>query len=342
MQNSEESSNGSQNNSFQYFKERLNTVVNLKIKSKSNYYINFSFKYIRIIGNGTFGVIALAEDIKTGTLFAIKRVFQDFNYINRELYIMREIDNPNIVQLFGHFYSEMIDSNGKTTEYIFYALDDFIGTTEPIDRKVYLHLIMEYVPYSFDSKDLKLTDSCIRSIFAGALFGLYYLHSNDICHRDIKPSNILLTSYYTTKICDFGNAKKLQHGIKNCGYICSRYYRAPENIIGRTVYDHSIDVWAIGCVFAEVVLKFPLFQGKSNNDQLFKIITICGINKEESLYYGIDTVQGIGLYNFLYHNNVDPLLIDVIVNCLQLIPHKRKKVEDLLNMKYFNPHLCKS
>ena len=68
------------------------------------------------------------------------------------------------------------------------------------------------------------------------------------------------------KVCDFGSAKRLNHGEVNVSYICSRYYRAPELIFGATEYNNSIDVWSVGCVVAEMLLGQPLFPGDSGVD----------------------------------------------------------------------------
>ena len=84
---------------------------------------------------------------------------------------------------------------------------------------------------------------------------LSYIHSLGYCHRDIKPQNLLVNpESHTLKICDFGSAKRLIRGEVNVGYICSRYYRAPELIFGATDYTTAIDVWSVGCVVAELLV----------------------------------------------------------------------------------------
>jgi len=87
------------------------------------------------------------------------------------------------------------------------------------------------------------------------LRGIAYLHALNISHRDIKPENILINiNSQNLMICDLGSAKKLEKGETSIAYICSRFYRAPELIIGATQYNTQIDVWSIGCVIAEMVL----------------------------------------------------------------------------------------
>jgi len=92
-----------------------------------------------------------------------------------------------------------------------------------------------------------------------------FMHAKNLCHRDIKPHNILLDPMqHEIKVCDFGSAKKIEKDQgKSVSYICSRHYRAPELIFGSTEYDEKIDIWAAGCVIAEMLRLKPLFPGSS-------------------------------------------------------------------------------
>lgn len=96
-----------------------------------------------------------------------------------------------------------------------------------------------------------------------------------IQYSDIKPHNLLVDPHsMTLKLCDFGSAKLFVPGEPNVAYICSRFYRAPELIFGSTDYTFSIDVWSMGCVFAELLIGSPLFPGNSGVDQLVEIIKV--------------------------------------------------------------------
>ena len=102
--------------------------------------------------------------------------------------------------------------------------------------------------------------------------------------RDIKPQNILIDhSRGKLKVCDFGSAKQLKEGEINIAYICSRFYRAPELILGNVHYDFSIDIWSVGCVFAEMFLLKPIFLGESSLEQFAEIIRILGTPTPEQM-----------------------------------------------------------
>jgi len=117
------------------------------------------------------------------------------------------------------------------------------------------------------------------------LRSLAHIHSKGICHRDIKPQNLLVDIHtHALKLCDFGSAKILRPGESNISYICSRYYRAPELIFGASNYTPAIDVWSVGCVFAELILGKPLFPGESGIDQLVEIIKVLGTPTREEIF----------------------------------------------------------
>ena len=229
------------------------------------------FSVVSIIGHGTFGVVYRAKDEKTGEIFAIKRVFQDKKYKNRELDILKELNHPNIIRLKHFFYTK--------------------GEKEGNEPEIFLNCVMDYLPQtlsrilSINYQSRKQLDPFIAKLYAyQMLLSIKYIHSIGITHRDIKPQNILVDQKTNIiKLCDFGSAKKLIQGQKSLAYICSRYYRAPELIFGATNYDSQIDVWSMGCVIAELVLGRPLFPGSSPSDQLVEIIKILGTPTKEDI-----------------------------------------------------------
>merc|ERR1712151_681253 len=114
--------------------------------------------------------------------------------------------------------------------------------------------------------------------------GLAYMHCRGIVHCDIKPQNLLLDGKsHTLKLCDFGTAKRLVNGKSQTSYVCSRYYRAPELILGATMYSTSVDLWSAGCVFAEMLLGQPLFTGTDGINQLVEIMKVLGTPTPQEL-----------------------------------------------------------
>lgn len=222
---------------------------------------NYNYTTNQVIGSGSFGVVYKATIVETGEYVAIKKVFQDKRYKNRELQILKELNHPNVIRLRHHFYS----SGEKPDE-------------------VYLNCVMDFVTDSLSKvirnyyKSKTVMPVFLVKVYAYQMIkSLEYIHSIGICHRDIKPQNILVdANTYSLKLCDFGSAKKLVKGEPNVSYICSRYYRAPELMFGATEYKTAIDVWSTGCVIAELVLGQPIFPGDSALDQIVEIIKILG------------------------------------------------------------------
>jgi cyclin-dependent kinase-like len=98
------------------------------------------------------------------------------------------------------------------------------------------------------------------------LLATNYLHNHNIIHRDVKPENLLLSANGVLKVCDFGFARSLQQeqNMLYTDYVSTRWYRAPELLVGDANYNKEVDIWAIGCIFAELFNGMPLFPGDSD------------------------------------------------------------------------------
>ena len=110
------------------------------------------------------------------------------------------------------------------------------------------------------------------------LLGLNYCHKKNIVHRDLKPENVLLTDDGNVKLCDFGSSKCIDEkkGTTSTPYTVSRYYRAPELILGKLDYNSKIDIFATGCIIAELFMLTPLFPGKTEGLEIFEHICLLG------------------------------------------------------------------
>ena len=207
----------------------------------------------KMIGRGTFAVVYQSYVRETRETLAIKEVVVDRTHKNRELEILLELHHPNIIKLKYSFLREETHGRKKKVEILCLAMEMFPETVYALVRRWHEKFNESVV----DSKQVKL--------FTFQMFSaLNYLHARGIAHRDIKPTNLLVNAQKgLLKICDFGAAKHLLPNDLSVAYICSRYYRAPELILGCTSYTTSVDIWAAACVITEFYSGVPLFKGKS-------------------------------------------------------------------------------
>ena len=293
---------------------------------------DLEFPKNNVLGMGAFGKVRLAIVKGTGEKVAIKKVFQDRRYKNRELPIMQELHHPNIVELKSYYCTKAENCS---------------------DDEFYLNCIMEYVPQTLSDlisqnrKNHTKFDSMTLKIFSYQMLKcIGYLHSLGICHRDIKPQNILIDpADNTLKLCDFGCAKHLVQTESNIAYICSRFYRPPELVVGATIYTTQVDVWSMGCVIAELVLNKPIFAGKSATDQFLEIMKILGTPSYEQIKCMNDKFKGISKlpkiepksWKDVFKNKTnDELFIDLVSKLLVYEPSKRLSPYQALLHPYFD------
>lgn len=185
------------------------------------------------------------------------------------------------------------------------------------------------------------------------LRALKYMHSGQLIHRDIKPSNVLLNSDCAVKMCDFGLARSVApivtRGDVNpimTDYVATRWYRAPEILFGSPNYTKGVDVWAVGCILAEMMLKRPVFPGTSTLDQLERVIQVTGkpsASDIESIKspFAATMLESIrqperprSLSDIFPRASED--LLDFLRKCFQFNPNKRPSVNELLTHPYLS------
>lgn len=269
-----------------------------------------TFKITSIIGRGSFGIVSIIEKNGRG-LEALKTVYQDIKYCNRELEILLEIEHKNIITLNSYYYSK-ITRNG-----------------------CYLNMCFDFIPLTLADLILKKDTeiSTIKKLYFQAIDGLNYLHNYRICHRDIKPTNLLVDFDMNLKICDFGSAKQLAHNSENISYICSRFYRSPENLMNYRKYDTKIDIWALAATFCEFRLDQPLFKGQDTEEMLDMIFT--KIKHEDHVLerFGYTKTRNYDNFDFkgyLFNLFKDEKLSKAIYNSLIVDPERRISAKSII------------
>lgn len=223
---------------------------------------------VRGLGYGTYGDVHEFRAYVNGeaapvAVKRIKGVFDNDIHVRRairELRIMRHFrGHPNIVQL----------------------LDADLVAAPPFQGLYcYLELMETDLSSIIRRPGEVITEESAASVAYQLLCALKYMHSANVVHRDLKPGNVLLTRQGTVKVCDFGLARGVVGDNYNreqyTNYVTTRWYRAPELIINIDTYHYGLDIWAVGCILAELVLRKPLFQGTSSRDQFLRICQALG------------------------------------------------------------------
>ncbi|KAI0428619.1 Pkinase-domain-containing protein [Xylaria sp. FL1042] len=224
------------------------------------------------IEEGAYGWVARAREIKTGTVVALKRLKLDNDEVSqvgltetglREIQILKDCSHKNIVKL----REVVVGEDTSRIENIFLVLE-FVEHD--------LKSILADMPEPFLASEVK-------TLLLQLASGVAYLHDYRILHRDLKTSNLLLNNRGQLKIADFGMARYVgDPAPKLTQLVVTLWYRAPELLLGTKTYGAPIDMWSVGCIFAEILTREALLPGKNEVDTLSKIFELCGIPTDES------------------------------------------------------------
>ena len=312
----------------------------------SEFIVDERYEYIKQIGVGAYGVVISCYDKKTNRNVAIKKVgnaFEDLidaKRIVREIKLLRYFKHDNIVSLI-----DIQKPPGRTGFEDIYIITDLMETD--------LHRVI----YSRQ----ELTDDHIQYFIYQILRGVLYMHSANIIHRDLKPANILANKNCDLKICDLGFQKKISKKTKKkpktdddsdsdeedpelTEYVITRWYRAPEVILCPSHYAKAVDIWSVGCIFAELLGRQPLFPGDHYLDQIQKIIAVTGtpkmedldfIQKKEAKEFFLKLVKRTKLTWSSLFPNANPIALDLLEKMLTFNPKKRYTVDQCISHPYF-------
>jgi len=217
------------------------------------------------LGKGAYGIVWRATDRKSKQPVALKKIFDAFQNSTDAQRTYREV----------MFLQEM-----KAHENIISLLNVLKADN---DRDLYL--VFEFMETDLNAaiKSRILQDVHKQYIMFQAFVALRYMHERGLVHRDMKPANLLLNSACLMKVCDFGLARSTDGLGENLDdrplmtdYVATRWYRAPEILVGSSKYGAAVDMWSMGCILAEMVLERPLFSGTSTINQLEKVMVALG------------------------------------------------------------------
>uniref|UniRef100_A0A8B9KNB2 non-specific serine/threonine protein kinase n=1 Tax=Astyanax mexicanus TaxID=7994 RepID=A0A8B9KNB2_ASTMX len=278
---------------------------------------------LKQLGDGTYGSVLMGKSNESGELVAIKRMKRKFysweECMNlREVKSLKKLNHANVVKL-----KEVIREND------------------------HLYFVFEYMKENLyqlmKDRNKLFPESAIRNITFQILQGLSFIHKHGFFHRDMKPENLLCMGPELVKIADFGLARETRSRPPYTDYVSTRWYRAPEVLLRSSMYSSPIDMWAVGCIMAELYTLRPLFPGNSEVDEIFKICQVLGTVKKTDWPEGYQLAAAM---NFRFPQCVPTPLKTLIPNAsnealtlmkdlLQWDPKKRPTAVQALRYPYF-------
>ncbi|XP_045495432.1 serine/threonine-protein kinase MAK isoform X2 [Colias croceus] len=275
------------------------------------------------LGDGTYGSVALAQRRDTGEKVAIKRMKRKYyswdEAMNlREVKSLKKLNHANIVKL-----REVIRENDT----LYFVFEYMRGNLYQLIRDA----------------ERPFAEPVLRNILYQVLQGLQHMHRHGFFHRDLKPENLLCAGPELVKIADLGLAREVRSRPPYTDYVSTRWYRAPEVLLHDTHYGAPIDLWALGCIMAELYTCRPLFPGNSEIDQLYKICSILGTPSREEWPegYGLAEVlrfrfpasTGVPLGRVV--QNASQAAVALLAALLRYPPRDRPTAVQALRFPYF-------
>eukprot|EP00760_Papus_ankaliazontas_P035062 PhM_4_TR7601/c0_g1_i2/m.59891/K19603/MAPK15; mitogen-activated protein kinase 15 len=301
------------------------------MSSEVEAHITRRYELLQQLGKGAYGIVWKAIDRRTRSFVAVKKIFDAFQNSTdaqrtfREVMFLHALKHDNIVKLINVHRAE----NDKDLYLVFEFMETDLHSVIRVN-------ILEDIHKQFITYQLLKT--------------MYYMHSGALLHRDMKPSNLLLNTECFMKVADFGLARSIVSLTDASAakpvltdYIATRWYRAPEILLGSTMYTFGVDMWSVGCITGEMLLGKPIFPGTSTMNQLERIIALIGkpsasdIASISSPYANtmLDNMSKIVSKTFEeMFPRASPDAIDLMRRLLQFNPKKRLSAQEALTHPY--------
>jgi serine/threonine protein kinase len=284
------------------------------------------FEVIKDIDEGAFGIVQMARNKETGEIVAIKKIKRKYNNWEecmnlREIKSLKKLKHVNIIKLKEVFKLEQE----------LYLVFEFCRTN-----------IFKFYNDEYKAKGRQMPEPLIKSIVYQIVSALAYIHKLGFFHRDLKPENLLITDRNVVKMADFGLAREIRSSPPYTEYVSTRWYRAPEILLKSTNYNSPVDIFALGCIMAELYLQAPLFNGASEMDQLSKIFAVLGspgknwpegTKLASQVGFNFPTTPAVNLADII--KNASPVAIDLMKSMLNYDSSKRPTATKILQHPYF-------
>ena len=284
------------------------------------------YEIVQRVGKGAYGIVWKATSVETGEVVALKKIFDAFQNATDAQRTFREImflqalgDHENIVKLLDVMKAE----NNRDIYLVFEYMETDLHAV--IRANILEEVHKQYIIYQL-------------------LKALKYLHSGGVIHRDLKPSNLLLNSDCLLKVADFGLARSVDRDNNVLtDYVATRWYRAPEILLGSQNYTAGVDMWSVGCILGELIGGKPMFPGSSTMNQLDRILELTGQPTDADLdaihspfaMTMLDTLPPVVRRSFdTLYPTASPEALDLLQQLLSFNPCKRLDAEQALEHPY--------